>query len=64
MRLRNNIHMAPEIGKWKERVHKTGTTFDDVAELERILKKAIDLGISLVRTSLTAASIRENTTDI
>lgn len=29
--------------EWEERVHETGATVDDVADLEKILKKAIIL---------------------
>ena len=32
-----------KIQEWEERVHETGATVDDVAELERILKRAIIL---------------------
>jgi len=32
-----------KIAEWEERVHETGATVDDVAELERILKRAIIL---------------------
>ena len=42
VRTRANTHTAPEnIKEWEERVHKTGATFDYVAELERILKRVI-----------------------